>query len=78
MTNRTALARGSVRYHGEVFRRSGDFLKIEGETGGYAPIVTITVQMDCGEINLWLQPEEASELARHLTNAKESIDRAKL
>lgn len=69
-TNRSA----KVIYHGEVFRRGEGFLKIEAENGGYAPLVTVTCDLPGGQVQLWLDPEEAAEMARHLLCAAESAN----
>jgi hypothetical protein len=57
-----------MKYRGEVFHDGSDFLEIQGEHG-YAPLVMIKGGAGRCAIELYLEPDEARELARHLTEA---------
>lgn len=62
-----------MRYTGKVLTDSGrDFLSITSEVG-YAPLVTVAVQIDAVRTELYLSVSEARELAQHLLQAVEAI-----
>jgi len=62
-----------VKYHGEVFGDIGPETFVIESSEGYGQIVTLTVTLGGNSIVLHLQPEQASELGRHLTAAAGSF-----
>lgn len=59
-------------YHGSVTGLSGeDWVDVDAYSGGYAPLITFTLGFGCGEARFSLDPSEAMELGRHMTQAAE-------
>lgn len=62
-----------IQYVGKVLHESGrDWIGLSAERG-YAALITVSVQHDSGLTELYLPPECAMELARHLNAAAEAL-----
>lgn len=63
----------TIKYLGEIFGDiGGERLTIEASRG-YGDIVSLTIKASALTVTMNLYPEDASELARHLTAAKEAL-----
>ena len=57
-------------YHGSLTSISADtWVDVDAYDGGYAPLIRVSIGFGGGQTWLCLEPEEAAEIGRHLTEA---------
>lgn len=62
-------------YKGAVYDHTGRTMaEVVGETGGYAPLVTLELTLSGGRVHLWLEPSEAHALGEALTAAAKEVE----